>query len=231
MTIRKLIDGFEYHSVINYSIDKDGFCTAHVGSFDNAHSAYTLQNPQNVRSFRCDGVVQNEFSSISVYSMLASYPDFYDADPLSPDAIAGFSNPTEPRPAQPSILHVWDGSSWMLPDSAVVGAKQLAKERITAARNIEEKDGFMAYGKVFDSDATSLQRISIAVQAAQVIGEQFTIEWTCKDNSTITLDYAQTIALPLIMAQAANALHVKARALKAQIDAATTLEEINAVVW
>lgn len=106
-----------------------------------------------------------------------------------------------------------------------------ASAAITAARNAEEASGFLAYGKWFDSDTKAIQRISTAVQAAQVVGETFSIEWTCADNSTITLDYSQMIALPAIMAQAANTLHIKARTLKAAIDAATTSAEIDAVVW
>lgn len=109
--------------------------------------------------------------------------------------------------------------------------KTKAKDRITLARNAEEFAGFMAYGKEFDSDSDSQRRILIAANTAQVVGEAFSIEWTCADNSVLTLDYAQMLGLPAIMAQYGDTLHQKARTLKAQIDAATTLEEINAVVW
>lgn len=109
--------------------------------------------------------------------------------------------------------------------------KEEAKTRITIARDMDENNGFEAYGKTIDSDARSIARINTAVQSAQAIGESFVIEWTCADNSTITLDYAQMVCMPVLMAQAGSLLHEKARALKAQIDAATTPEEINAVQW
>ena len=134
------------------------------------------------------------------------------------------------QPAKPSQDYEWSDASfsWVL---NLATAKTSAKDRITKARDNAESSGFMAYGKEFDSDAMAIQRISVAVQAANAVGESFSKVWTCKDNSTILLDYAQMIALPAIMADADNTLHIKARSLKDQIDTATTLEEINAVVW
>ena len=130
----------------------------------------------------------------------------------------------------PSESHQFDYviKTWVLNLSE---AKTQAKDRITKARDTEESNGFVAYGKVFDSDLAAIQRISVAVQAANAVGESFTVVWTCKDNTTITLDHAQTLALPAFMADVANTLHIKARSLKDQIEAATTLEEINAIVW
>ena len=134
------------------------------------------------------------------------------------------------QPASPSSAHDWDDAAfvWVL---NLAAAKAQARDVITTARNNEERNGFFAYGKLFDSDSLAIQRISVAAQAAQVVGETFSIEWTCADNSGITLDYAQMLSLPLLMAQAANVLHVKARDLKAQIDVAITLEEIEAITW
>ena len=134
------------------------------------------------------------------------------------------------KPAQPSIDYVWSDASfaWEL---NLAAAKINAQSRITAARNASERNGFEAYGKMFDSDSVAIQRISVAVQAAQVVGESFVVDWTCADNSVIPLNYQQVLGLPVFMAQSANNMHIKSRTLKAQIDAATTLEEINAVVW
>lgn len=134
------------------------------------------------------------------------------------------------QPAQPSSSHEWsdDLFSWVLNMDM---AKSSAKRMITEARNAEEKAGFMAYGKLIDSDSLSVARITTSVQAAQAIGSTFSINWTCADNSVITLDHDQMIAMPALMSDVANAIHEKARSLKAQIDAATTPEEINAIQW
>lgn len=154
----------------------------------------------------------------------------YISGSASPDGDRVVDGELVRAPQQPSPFHVFDKQSfsWVL---NIDLAKQQARAKINAARDAEELAGFTAYGKTFDSDKTSQQRIMIAANTAQVVGSSFTIDWTCADNSVITLDYAQMLGLPVIMAQAGNALHQKARTLKAQIDAATTLEEINAVVW
>lgn len=133
----------------------------------------------------------------------------------------------------PSIHHTFDyaTSSWLIPGERLVLVKEQAKQGISDARNVAEVQGFTAFGKLFDSDPRAVQRISVAVQAAQAVGETFSIEWTCADNSTITLDHDQMLALPAFMADAANALHTKSRMLKAAIDAAQTLEEVESIQW
>lgn len=112
--------------------------------------------------------------------------------------------------------------------------KLIAKERITNARNWAERSGFVAYGKLFDSDDKAIQRLLGASQAAAIakqLGQPLSIEWTCADNTTLIMDADMLIEIPVILAQTADALHQKARTLKAQIDAATTLNEIAAIVW
>ena len=143
------------------------------------------------------------------------------------------SKTLERFPDKPSECHVWNWTSrsWVFSDAALTQEKERRRAEITRLRDAEERGGFPAFGKVFDSDPTSVQRISMAAQAAQLAPAGFSIEWTCQDNSIITLSRDQLIQMPLIMAQASNALHEKARTLKAQIDAATSIEEVEAVAW
>jgi hypothetical protein len=99
---------------------------------------------------------------------------------------------------------------------------------------LRETQGFPYLGKVFDSDPRSVQRISVAVAAAQAAlgaGAPFSIDWTCADNSTITMDGQQMAALPVAFAIWGDALHQQAKALRAQIEAATTVEDVQAVAW
>ena len=134
------------------------------------------------------------------------------------------------KPPAPSPDYEWNDEQfvWLLNLST---AKTSAKARITQARDADELNGLEAYGKTFDSDVDSQRRILVAANTAQVVGESFSIDWTCADNSVLTLGYEQMIGLPAIMAQVGDQLHQKARTLKAQIDAATTLAEIESVVW
>jgi hypothetical protein len=88
--------------------------------------------------------------------------------------------------------------------------------------------------KPFDSDARSVQRISVACLAAQAAiaaSEPFSIDWTAQDNSVVTLDGEAMIAMPAALASYALELHNHAKDLKAEIDAATTIAAVDAIVW
>ncbi|WP_152966587.1 DUF4376 domain-containing protein, partial [Gulbenkiania mobilis] len=108
------------------------------------------------------------------------------------------------RPDPPSPTHVWDGDAWVL-DAA--GEAQLVATRrtellaaINAERDRREEAGFSYRGKLLDSTSRSVQRITaaaLAAQAAVATGTPFSLEWTCADNSTLTLDAAGVIGMPV----------------------------------
>jgi predicted SpoU family rRNA methylase len=82
---------------------------------------------------------------------------------------------------------------------------------------------------VFDSDTRAVNRIGISVQAAQALGANFNIEWTCADNSKLPLDHAAMAGVPVALAMYANSLHDVAAELKARIRAATTHVQLDAI--
>lgn len=231
LIVDRIVNGetLGYHRISHVTIDSASL-SGHVKveSFADQSARYTVAESRHFNLYPIQWLRDANYIA-DAYTALAQHPDFLGA--IS-DSIAEHvdSGGTLVMPARPSMHHFIDyvTKTWVADLGAI---KTAAKSRLTVARDAAERAGFLAYGKTFDADSVSLQRISIAVQAAQAIGESFTINWTCADNSTITLDYAQMLALPAIMAQAANTLHIKARSLKSQIDAATTLEEIEAVVW
>lgn len=103
--------------------------------------------------------------------------------------------------------------------------KELAEakwQEIKTARDAAEQAGCPYMGKAIDSDQLSVQRVSIAVQAAQAaIGagaENFTIDWTMQDNTITTMTAEQVIGMSAALAAYSNALHAKARQLRAEID-------------
>lgn len=101
--------------------------------------------------------------------------------------------------------------------------KELAEAKwneIKTARDDAEQAGCPYMGKAIDSDQLSVQRVSIAVQAAIGAGaENFTIDWTMQDNTITTMTAEQVIGMSAALAAYSNALHAKARQLRAGIDA------------
>ncbi len=105
------------------------------------------------------------------------------------------------------------------------------RAEINTARDAAEQGGFEYLGKTFDSDQISAQRISMAAQAMALAPEGTTITWTCQDNTTIDLNKTQLVGMVVALAEWSNTCHQKATALKAQIDAAKTAEELEKITW
>ena len=120
---------------------------------------------------------------------------------------------------------------------ALARAKLARRAEINRARDADENAGFTYLGKPFDSDALAIKRLYGAAMAAQAAiaagvppGDIFT-DWTCADGSIQPLTYAQAAGVIEAMAVVGNALHIKARTLKAQIEASSTVEEVSAIQW
>lgn len=110
--------------------------------------------------------------------------------------------------------------------------KAKARTSVNADRDRREISGFPYLGKTIDSDPTSVQRITVAVQAAQAamaVGQPFEVDWMCADNTELPLDAVGMISMPVALAAYAQALHQHGRVLKGQISAATDFASLAAV--
>lgn len=229
----------EFHIVRHFTFTDDGGCIADIGSFESIDDACRLDKQIWLGRVRCDGVTQDADTLSQIYGVLAQDATYGGYEALSPDSVVGLVKPRHAlpeKPMPPTRWHVWDKQAWawVATPEALEEAKSFVKNQINTARNIAERSGFVAYGKLFDSDDKAIQRILGAAQAAVIakqLGKPLSIEWTCADNTTLIMDADMLIEIPVILAQTADALHQKARTLKAQIDAATTLNEIAAIVW
>ena len=107
-------------------------------------------------------------------------------------------------------------------------------EEIKTERDKREQAGTPYMGKTLDCDEKSIQRITVAVQAAQSaisIGSDFALDWTMQDNSVITMTAAQVCGMSVAIAKNSNGLHKIARELREKIEAATTETDLSAIVW
>ena len=138
-------------------------------------------------------------------------------------------------PAQTSPHHAWDWIQKRWVDPRTLGDLKATKwTAIKQARDAQEAGTFPFLDKFIDSNPRSVQRITTAVQyadAAQREGTPFAIEWTCADNSVLLLNGPAMQGMPVALAQYANTLHERARALRSQIEAATSTEELDAIAW
>ncbi len=90
-----------------------------------------------------------------------------------------------------------------------------------------------AYGE-FDADPSSQKNITDSVLLAQTLaalGQPVEIDFTRADNTTVTLSAAQMIEVGLALGQRTQQVYATARALRAAIDAATTISEIESIAW
>lgn len=138
-----------------------------------------------------------------------------------------------PFPASPAPGYDWDWATkgWV---GNLDASKALKWAAIKAARDAAEYGGFTFNGGTYDSDTVSVQRINGAVSMAliaQGAGQSFSIDWTRADNSVATLAGADVINLGMTLGQFVNGVHEKARQLRDQIDAATTVAAVGAIAW
>ena len=84
-------------------------------------------------------------------------------------------------------------------------------------------------GHSFDYDDKARDRINAAIIALEPQGEGASIDWTTADNQDVKVTVYDLRAIVAAVAVRSNALHVKYRKAKAQVEVATTKEEVETV--
>lgn len=118
--------------------------------------------------------------------------------------------------------------------------EELQKSKIAelkAARDTEEVEPIEYNGNLFDYDEKARDRIKDAItlldmtDAAGVSDTNATIEWTTAENTDVLMTADDLRGVIAAVGVRSNALHVKCRKLKAQVETAKTAEEIEAINW
>jgi len=128
----------------------------------------------------------------------------------------------------------WDGIRLTPPPRwpSVEAGREDLRSRVKGRRDAIEQSGFRYLGKVLDSDPASAQRLIGAAQlaqAARAAGQPFSIDWTCADDSVLTMDAPQMISALAALGAHVAALHNTARTKKEQIANAQTVAELSAL--
>ena len=124
----------------------------------------------------------------------------------------------------------------VVPDAAgtLLDAQLRRWAAIKACRAAVEFGPLTWDGSTFDADSLSQFRILgevVNAMRALTASESFSIVWTLADDSERTLSAADMLALGQALGAQVDSAHATARALRAAIDAATTVAEVEAIVW
>ena len=172
----------------------------------------------NERSVRADAEASGK--SYLITELDASLDDHYVS--IANTAITAY-------PVKPGAGYVFNYSTekW---EFDLTSAKHSAWCMIKLARDIEEYTSFAWSRFTFDADERSQQRITSAVQRAQ-LDTTMTVTWTMSDNSTSTFNATEVQQIGQALAAHVNACHVKAREKRALIEAATTKAQLDEISW
>lgn len=107
--------------------------------------------------------------------------------------------------------------------------KQRKITELKYQRDKAEVEPIIYHGYSFDYDDKARDRINAAIIALELQGEGATIEWTTADNDDAVVTAQDLRAIVAAVAVRSNALHVKYRKAKAQVEVASTAEEVEAV--
>lgn len=165
-----------------------------------------------------EGIVEGEFPCDTYYISDGVQVKYTPEQATAKAQITGF-------------LSQWSNTTMQWIDTRTLQAIKTSQwETIKQARSAAEYAGFAWDGSTFDSDATSQNRITGAVTLAQM-SAAFSVDWILADNTVRTLNQSD-----MLQVGAALGAHVAAQfstgvARRAQIDAATTKEAVEAITW
>ena len=133
----------------------------------------------------------------------------------------------------------WNGNEWEYelipiepepepPTLDDVKAQKIAE--LKSIRDTKEVEPIRTDKGIFDYDDKSRDRLYIARQALTDAGGG-EIVWTTADNQRVSMGIADFAAINGAAAVRSNSLHIKYNELKQRVNAAQTVEEVEAIHW
>ena len=102
---------------------------------------------------------------------------------------------------------------------------------LKAERDNKEVEPITYHGNSYDYDSKARERINAAIIALDQQGADAAIAWTTADDNDVTVTAVDLRAVIAAVAMRSNALHVKYRTLKHQVQECKTTEELEAIKW
>lgn len=135
------------------------------------------------------------------------------------------------RPNRSAQLKWIDGGAQWIDPRTVEQARADAWTRIKAARDIAEVADFAHDGNVYQADRERINGAVTAAILAQMAGAPYSIDWTLSDNTTVTLDGAQMMAVGAALAQRVKEVFEIGVTKRAAIAAAASPAAADAITW
>ena len=98
-------------------------------------------------------------------------------------------------------------------------------------RDTLEVEPIECNGNIFDYDEKARDRINAAIISLELAPVGTSLSWTTADNKEATVTANDLKMIIANVAIRSNELHVRYRTLKEQVNNATTVDEVNAIVW
>lgn len=133
---------------------------------------------------------------------------------------------------RPSNLHIWNNQteSWDDPRT-LAQAKSDAWEAIKLQRDTRMAGTFTHTGNTYDIDPVNLSGASIDAREALIAGEEWSQMWVLSDNTVVTLNAIEMIAVGRACKAVVSDLWATSQYLRGLIESATTIAEVDSVTW
>jgi hypothetical protein len=159
-----------------------------------------------------------------------------EIDGLISDSTHYISNgvpvPFPPQPT-PDYIFEWNTHTWT--DPRTIEQVRLDQwEVIKASRSVTLTSPLITPYGTFDADPASQKNITDAIALMQVLeatGSPQTVEFTLADNTVVMLTTQQMIEVGVLLGTRTQGIYSTSRALREQLEYATTIQEVQSVVW
>jgi len=136
------------------------------------------------------------------------------------------------RTPQPSLFHQLDLTTYLWVDPRTLQDHKDAKWFSLKQERSASMDAPLTtpYG-VFDSNTESRNAITSAVLMLQGLSEPSTIDFTLANNDTVTLTTSEMVSVGLSLGLKIQASHDRGRTLRAQLNTALTIVDVESINW
>jgi len=167
-----------------------------------------------------------------MYAQCGAVCEVESDTPFDIDEIYLLEGAIHKMPAKPGRHYAFDYTTTQWLNAQTVERARAEKwEEIKNHRINATQQPITVGADTFDADSTSQARILAAIQVAEIVGPSWTAIWTLADNTSIEVDRSTLAGVVTAIGARTNSLFEQARALRAEIESAATLDAVESVAW